>query len=97
MLMSFYRYGKVAEAYPDKINALDSLQQRIKKYRECGNIEFLIDAANFAMIEFMHPSIPNAFFEPTDCDESPGRISKETGAPTRIDNNGISNKEYKYD
>ncbi len=34
----------------------------------------LIDAANFAMIEFMLPRHEGAFFEPTDADQSPGRL-----------------------
>src|SRR4051812_29600342 len=65
MAVSFYKYGPVADAYPEKVNALDSLQLRLKKYQETGNAEFLMDAANFAMIEFMHPSHPEAFFQGT--------------------------------
>jgi hypothetical protein len=77
MATSFFRYGKLVEAYPHKINALDSLELRLKKYRETGNTEYLIDAANFAMIEFKLPSLPNARFEATDSNGSPGRINRE--------------------
>lgn len=76
MLVSFYKYGPVAEAYPHKVNAITSLTDRLRKYAETGNTEFLMDAANFAMIEFMFPAHPNAFFEGTDSDQSPGRRSK---------------------
>jgi hypothetical protein len=74
MLVSFFKYGKVADAYPGKVSALESLQARIAKYRQTGNTEYLIDAANFAMIEFMHPSQADAHFTPTDSDGSPGRV-----------------------
>lgn len=73
MAMSYYKYGKVAEAYPRKVDAVASLKLRLEKYEQTGNTEFLMDVANFAMIEFMHPRHDNAFFKPTDSGESPGR------------------------
>ena len=73
MTVSYYKYGEVSVAYPYRVNAMKSLQQRLDKYKETGNTEFLIDAANFAMIEFMHPALPGAHFTPTDSDASPGR------------------------
>lgn len=75
MEMSYFKYGDVKEAYPHRFDALASLQQRLAKYSETGNTEFLIDAANFAMIEFMLPRKVDAFFEPTDSDQSPGRMT----------------------
>lgn len=77
MLVSFYKYGPVAEGFPHKVSAVTSLTDRLRKYAETGNTEFLIDAANFALIEFMHPAHPHAFFEGTDSDQSPGRRSKK--------------------
>ena len=76
MMISFHKYGKIADAYPHKVNALQSLQQRLQKYAETGNTEYLIDVGNFAMIEFMHPAHPDAFFEPTDSDQPPGRTTQ---------------------
>jgi hypothetical protein len=75
MAVSFHKYGPVAEGYPDRVDALQSLRLRIEKYVETKNTEFLIDAANFCMIEFMHPRLPGAQFTPTDSDASPGRIT----------------------
>jgi hypothetical protein len=75
MIVSFHKYGPVAEGYPDRVDAMASLKLRIEKYEETGNTEFLMDVANFAMIEFMHPRKPGAFFTPTDSDGSPGRIT----------------------
>lgn len=84
MAVSYHKYGAVAKAYPHDVSALASLQQRLDKYLETGNTEFLIDAANFCLIEFMRPSREDAFYEATDSDQSPGRTSNRgtvTDAP----------------
>lgn len=73
MCMSFFRYGKVAEGFPDKVNALKSMEKRLEEYHKTGNREFLMDAANFLMIEFMHPKKEDTFYKATDSKESPGR------------------------
>ncbi len=75
MAVSYHKYGPVAEGYPDRVDALESLRLRIERYLETRNTEFLIDAANFCMIEFMHPRLEGAHFEPTDSSESPGRVT----------------------
>jgi hypothetical protein len=74
MGVSYCKYGAVADAYPRKVNARESLQARLDKYWRTGNTEWLMDVANFAMIEFMHPSHPEAHYRPTDSKESPGRV-----------------------
>ncbi len=89
MMVSFHKYGRVADAYPQKVDAIESLKQRLDKYAETGNTEFLMDVGNFAMIEFMHPSHPNAYFEGTDSDASPGRITT-AGEVTAASNDAIS-------
>lgn len=89
MTVSYHKYGKVSDAYPLNVNALDSLIQRLSKYKETSNTEFLIDAANFAMIEFMCPSLPGAYFEGTDSDASPGRTTI-SGKITADSNNEMS-------
>lgn len=75
MGMSFFKYGAVADAYPVKVDAIASLELRLQKYKDTGNTEYLMDAANFAMIEYMRPRHPNAFYKATDADGSPGRVS----------------------
>jgi len=77
MGVSYFKYGLVGEAYPAKVDALASLEARLQKYRETGNTEWLIDVANFAMIEFMHPGFEFAHFRATDSDESIGRTGKD--------------------
>lgn len=89
MIVSFYKYGKLTDAYPHKVDAISSLTERILKYAETGNTEWLVDVANFAMIEFMHPRHPQAHFEGTDDDASPGRREAKSGVLTKQDNNSI--------
>jgi hypothetical protein len=74
MATSFYKYGRVADAYPSKVDALRSMQVRLDRYAASGNTEHLVDAANFLMIEFMHPSHPSAHFTPEDSHASAGRF-----------------------
>lgn len=68
MVTSYYKYGPLKENY-EKFRCMDALgniEKRIQRYKETGNTEFLADAANFAMIEFMYPSIKGAKYIPTD-------------------------------
>lgn len=86
MAMSYAKYGPLADAFPDKVNALHSLLDRIRKYEQTGNTEFLVDAANFAMIEFMRPSKSGAHFAATDAKDSPGRRWRDKKFPTQQPN-----------
>jgi hypothetical protein len=71
MMMSFSKYGAVADAFPNRVEAIATLKAKLDEYARTGNTEFLMDVANYAMIEFMHPAHKDAFFEPTD--KSSGR------------------------
>lgn len=88
MAVSYIKYGAIRQAFPDKVNAIKSLELRLKQYKETGNTEFLMDVANYAMIEFMLPAHPNAIFKPTDSRESAGRIWYDKYHPTQQDNKG---------
>jgi len=89
MAVSFYKYGPVAAAYPSHANAIKSLQERLKKYAKDGNTEWLMDVANFAMIEFMRPAHPKAHYAPTDSHASPGRVNRWTGKATAVRNEDL--------
>jgi hypothetical protein len=73
MAVSYCKYGAVAEAYPARVDAVASLKARLEKYERTGNTEWLMDVANFAMIEFMRPRHKRAHFQATDSKDSPGR------------------------
>lgn len=79
MAVSYHKYGALADAYPHRMDAIASIQQRLDLYHQTGNTEWLIDAANYAMIEFMHPRHPSAHFVATDSNESPGRVDNDGG------------------
>lgn len=71
MVVSFHKYGPVDENYGGKlVNAIDNLVKRLQLYEETGNVEYLCDVANFAMIEFMFPQHEKAHFNDLSC--SPG-------------------------
>jgi hypothetical protein len=74
MLVSAYKYGPVSEGYPERVDAMKSLHKRLAEYEATGNVEWLIDVANFAMIEFMHPRHHAAHYKATDAVASPGRV-----------------------
>lgn len=74
MGVSYCKYGALADAYPHKVDAIESLKARLDKYTRTGNTEWLMDVANFAMIEFLRPKHPAAHYRPTDSRESPGRV-----------------------
>lgn len=95
MLVSFYKYGSAEDAFPAKVDALESAQERVDKYLETGNKEYLIDAANFFMLEFMYPSHPRAHYTPTDSDQSPGRVDRNTGESTQKSNAELSDEAWR--
>lgn len=68
MVTSYFKYGPLKENYGTYkcMNAIENIRKRLDKYIETGNTEFLADVANFAMLEFMHPSIEGAKYQPTD-------------------------------
>lgn len=89
MEMSFHKYGAIADAYPNKVSAIESAFMRVDKYIDTGNKEFLVDAANFIMIEFIHPCVVEAYFKATDSSESPGRFIIEDGKDPHSSNKDL--------
>ena len=67
MINSYYKYGPACKNYGEYkcMDALRNLEIRLQKYRGTGNTEYLVDVANFAMLEFMYTSIEGAAFTPT--------------------------------
>ena len=71
--LSFHKYGTAADNFGMKlVNALESHDMCIKKYKETGNTEYLCDAANYLMFEYMYPQREGAYFKATDSGESAG-------------------------
>lgn len=72
MAVAKHRYGPLTEAPkpPNHIDEIAGLKKRIELYEETGNGEYLMDAANFAMIEYMLGNHPNFHLEPVE--QGPG-------------------------
>lgn len=71
--LSFYKYGTASDNFGMKlVNALESHDMCIEKYKKTGNIEYLCDAANYLMFEFMYPQKEGAYFKATDSKDSAG-------------------------
>jgi DNA/RNA-binding domain of Phe-tRNA-synthetase-like protein len=70
MVVSEAKYGSVDLKYPHEADALGNLRERLRRYESDGNLDWLVDVANFAMIEFMCPSHRDAHLEVNT--ESPG-------------------------
>lgn len=73
--VSFDKYGSAAINFGEGFtNALGSVDLCIDKYKKTGNTEYLCDAANYIMFEFMYPSRKDAYFRATGSGESAGRV-----------------------
>jgi len=58
MAISFFKYGPFVKGPLDKwvsFEAMSSADLRLKAYESSGNTEYLMDVANFFMMEFMRP------------------------------------------
>lgn len=89
MMVSFHKYGRVADAYPLKFDASSDVRARMAKYRPTGNKHYLVDAANFAMIEAMHPGPErNAVWGGNSAADSPGRTTASGHRLVQEDNDG---------
>lgn len=73
--LSFLKYGRAKKNFgTGNVNALKTMDLCIEKYKKTGNTEYLVDAANYLMFEFMYPQVSNAFFRATDSSESAGVV-----------------------
>ena len=70
--LSHYKYGWCSQTYPELAQAYKCIKERLEMYEKTHNTEYLVDVANFAMIEFMHPSFDDSKYTPTDSESSPG-------------------------
>lgn len=80
---SYFKYGSAKKNFSTgNVNALETMKLCVEKYQDTGNTEFLCDAANYLMFEFMYPRHEKAHFRATDSSESAGIVGiseKEMG------------------
>lgn len=73
--VSFYKYGSAKDNFGSgNVQAIPTMELCIKKYQETGNREYLLDASNYLMFEYMFPQHPNAHFRATSSEESAGIV-----------------------
>jgi hypothetical protein len=77
MAVSHFKYGNMSDKFPDSANAADGVTKRMAMYEESGNTENCLDAANYAVIEYLFPSHEKAHFRAQAAHESPGQPWKE--------------------
>lgn len=77
MAVSHHKYGPLTTKFPHKTTGVANAKRALDAYLEDGNLEHMMDAANYCMIEFMHPSHVDAHFRSTDSDESLGYVTND--------------------
>lgn len=72
---SYYKYGSARKNFATgNVQALPTMERCIEKYNSTGNTEYLLDAANYLMFEFMYPQHPKAHYRATESMESAGIV-----------------------
>lgn len=72
---SYHKYGSAKINFGEHlVEAVPTALQCIEKYRQTGNTEYLCDAGNYLMFEFMYPQQEGAFFRATSSRESAGIV-----------------------
>ncbi len=66
LIMGAIRYGRFHKPGKAKYDRVASIIRRIQAYSQTGNQEYLVDAANEALCEFIEPSHPHPIWDPQD-------------------------------
>jgi len=72
MATSHFKYGNMSDKFPDSANAAVGVTERMQMYADSGNTENCLDAANYAVIEFLFPAHEKVHFRAQSSHESPG-------------------------
>lgn len=85
--ISYYKYGPVRRNFSTgNVQAIPTMELCVKKYQETGNKEYLLDAANYIMFEYMYPQHPKAHFRATSSEESAGIVGMSVNEMERYRN-----------
>ena len=72
IVTSHFKYGWANKTYPELAQAYKCAKERLEEYEKTHNKEYLVDVANFVMLEFLYPAFSDARYTPTDSDKSIG-------------------------
>jgi hypothetical protein len=66
LIMGAMRYGRIGVPGKPQYDRIESIIKRLSKYRDSGNKEFLVDAANLCLLEFVECHHSKAHFHSID-------------------------------
>lgn len=66
LAMGAFRYGLLNKGSGEVFDSIGSAIERLKLYKQTGNQEHLVDAANLCLVEFMAETHPNVHMESID-------------------------------
>lgn len=69
LILGSFRYGFLSSKDKSTYDRVGSAIKRLNRYQETGNQEYLVDAANMCLVEFVEGSHPKAHFESIDDDD----------------------------
>lgn len=73
--VSHHKYGSARKNFATgNVDAIETMKLCVQKYQYTGNTEYLVDAANYLMFEFMYPQVKGAYFKATDSKDSAGIV-----------------------
>lgn len=75
VMVSYHKYGPAKQNFSSgNVQAIPTMERCVQKYKDTKNTEYLLDAMNYLMFEFMWPQLPGAFFKATDSKDSAGIV-----------------------
>lgn len=94
--VSMHKYGSAQRNFGQGlVKAIPTMELCVQKYQETGNTEYLLDAANYLMFEYMYPQHPNKHFRATDSGESAGIVGMSVKEIENFDKeNGWNNGKF---
>lgn len=66
LLMGAFRYGVLNAPNKPEYNRTESIIKRVMLYEETGNVEYLVDAANLCLVEFVEGAHPDKHMDSID-------------------------------
>ncbi len=66
LVMGAFRYGRFDNDDKWRFSLIGGLQEKLMAYQQTGNTEYLVDLANYALLEFVRPAHPKAHWHGDD-------------------------------
>ncbi len=66
LILGAMRYGLLSASDKWQYDLWAGLQAKLTTYADTGNLEAVVDAANYLMLIYMHPQHPNAHWRAED-------------------------------